>query len=249
MSGDDNECAKPLDGQTMLKFIRAKRDQPVIINRIELDKQDFDRIIRNQWFNDNLLNSYLHLVEKYAKMFSINIYTFATYFYTHLINRGSEKIYKWVENVDLLSYNFIYIPIHRVNHWSFVNINVDKNEVEFWDSLTGGSSVSITLYIDSVDLLPAGVWNIVKPIMKFLFYYRKKKGLAKRSYSVTKMHCPQQPNGIDCGLFVCLYARYRMFGKAMPRKFELYHQRLKLCHELMKSKIIYPTGHVFKEFC
>lgn len=236
----------------IIKFIHKNIKKTIVLYGIDLEEPDFVRIVSNKWFNDKMINLYFYLVEKYSReVLSVKIYNFSTYFFTKLIRCGVKSVQKWFENVNLFSFDFLYFPIHRSHHWSFVNVNLKTFEIEYWDSLNGGYTEAFRIFDDEInrDLQFSSpvVWEILKPIVIFLNLEKQKVNLPKICYKIIKMKCPQQPNGIDCGLFVCLFARGRICGRTMPYDLNLYDSRLKLCYELMVGEILYNFDHKFTE--
>lgn len=212
----------------LLKYvINIKKTQ--IKNSIDITPTDFYTILSNGWYNDKIINFYFQLLSEYANSFGTSIYVFSTIFYASLCKRGIQFVQKYVKKENIFHYNFVYIPVHRNNHWSFVNINNYSSEIEYFDSLN---------YADS----------ITENIKKFLIKERETKKLKNVNYTIVHFNYPKQPNSFDCGSFVCLYAKNRCFGKQLLYDFEPpYDFRLKMAHEIHEGEILYPLYHKLKD--
>lgn len=63
------------------------------------------------------------------------MYTFTTYFYTSLKNRGYEGVERWTSKVDIFGFDLLLFPIHSTDHWSLVAIDLKKDEYGYFDSM------------------------------------------------------------------------------------------------------------------
>ncbi|KRH92989.1 Protease, Ulp1 family, partial [Pseudoloma neurophilia] len=234
-------------------FIEKNMNKEIEMNGAEIGNEEYIRIISQKWFNDQIINYYLQLIKKYAKeVFNTKVYVFSTYFFPSLQSKGVEVVKKWIEHLGIFDYQFLFFPIHNNSHWSFVTVNLKENdEIEYWDSLDSSYTQSFKIENPETEDLPNGmsyrIWTIIRPILLLLRAERFR--LKKQLYTtkITKIRCPQQPNGIDCGLYVCLFARGRICGKTMPYRIRTYELRLKLCYEIMVGEIVYDFDHQFNE--
>lgn len=81
---------------------------------------DVDRLDEGGWLNDSLLMFGLsHLLRSKNGRLRARIYLQDTFFYTTLQQRGYDDVKEWTKNVDLLSYDYIVVPIHEKDrsHW------------------------------------------------------------------------------------------------------------------------------------
>lgn len=87
---------------------------------------DLDRLEEDQFFNDNLIAFYLRYLEEKLRQERPNIakkvYIFNSYFFASLTNSGARTINynavkNWTRNIDLLSYDYIVVPINEAFHW------------------------------------------------------------------------------------------------------------------------------------
>ena len=93
-----------------------------------VDKQDIERLDEGQFLNDNLIEFYIrwlesHLVQENPDL-AKRIYFHNTFFYNRLITntRGKkginyEAVERWTSKIDLLSYDYIVVPVNENYHW------------------------------------------------------------------------------------------------------------------------------------
>ncbi|CCC11350.1 unnamed protein product [Sordaria macrospora k-hell] len=99
---------------------------PLVFHRTIVDKDDIPRLDENQCLNDNLLGFGLHyLFEEYPERHSElrkRVYVHNTFFYEKLKATKSRDINYdgvkgWTSKVDLLSYDYIVVPVNEYYHW------------------------------------------------------------------------------------------------------------------------------------
>jgi hypothetical protein len=86
---------------------------------ITIMKQDREQLFDKGWLNDNLINFWLLWVTRMESHPDSAIHTMITYFYTKLENEGVESVLHWMtkSNIDMLSKKFVFVPIHKNQHW------------------------------------------------------------------------------------------------------------------------------------
>lgn len=211
----------------LFNHIRKNKKRTVIVNHTDVGLDEFNILQTNEWFNDKIINFYFYLVQMYANTFNISVYVFSTFFYSSLKAKGVQWVLKYTRKENIFKNDFIFIPIHRSCHWSFVCVDLNNKAIEHYDSLYSNDS-------------------LLRDILKYLECERENKNLKALEYKVVKRSCPKQNNGYDCGLFVCLYARNRIFGTHMSfAKRDMFDYRLRIAHELLEKEIIYSLGHTF----
>lgn len=97
-------------------------------NRATVDMQDIERLDEGQFLNDSLINFYLRWLEQRLSernpALHKRIYFHNTFFYKTLttLSRGHrginyEAVERWTARVDLLSYDYIIVPVNENTHW------------------------------------------------------------------------------------------------------------------------------------
>lgn len=97
-------------------------------NKATVDKQDIERLDEGQFLNDNLIMFYLLWLEQDLARrrpdLSKRVYFHNTFFYERLSKpvKGKkginyEAVERWTSKVDLLSYDYIIVPVNEHTHW------------------------------------------------------------------------------------------------------------------------------------
>lgn len=94
-------------------------------NRATVDKIDIPRLNESEFLNDNLINFYIrHLqfrLEKERPELLRKVYFFSTFFFEKLKSTKGKINYDgvkaWTARVDLLSYDYIFVPVNEHTHW------------------------------------------------------------------------------------------------------------------------------------
>lgn len=200
----------------VIKFYR-NLEGPFISKGYELYKDDFHILLSNRWLNDKIINCYLELLQDYDK----DIYVFSTYFYTSLKNNGLNKVIKYTAKMNIFQYKYLFFPIHLESHWVLVCLDVKKGILEYRDSFLKYNK------------------KVMDDIEEYLLYermrlYREKSVFSK--FSITSVDV--QYNGYDCGVFILMYAKYKLKNINKFRR-EMVYYRKKILYEIITNKIIY----------
>ena len=124
----NNEINKNID-----KFNIKKR-----INYIDIEKREFDILIKpNEWLNDNIINSYLSLIQ--------NNFKNNTYFYNDLYikvsnyykNYNFQGVKRYTKHIHIFEKEKIIFPINIQNHWIMCYIDVKDNLFYYLDPKYG----------------------------------------------------------------------------------------------------------------
>ncbi|ESZ93082.1 hypothetical protein SBOR_6512 [Sclerotinia borealis F-4128] len=89
-----------------------------------VDKQDIYRLDEGEFLNDNLIMFYLLWLEQQHPKLTNRVYVHNTFFYASLTKtvRGKrginyEAVERWTAKVDLLTYDYIVVPVNENAHW------------------------------------------------------------------------------------------------------------------------------------
>ncbi|PNP54912.1 hypothetical protein THARTR1_04601 [Trichoderma harzianum] len=119
-------------------------------NRATVDKIDIPRLDENEFLNDNLINFYIryleHTLERERPELLRKVYFFSTFFFEKLRSTKGKINYDgvkaWTAKVDLLSYDYIVVPVNEHAHWYLAIIcNVPNAIQSTWE---GKSSETLT---------------------------------------------------------------------------------------------------------
>ncbi|KAK4656960.1 hypothetical protein QC762_208980 [Podospora pseudocomata] len=99
---------------------------PLQFGRVQVTKDDIPRLDEGQYLNDSIIEFGLkYLFEKFTDKhpdLSKRVYMHNSFFYTSLTGDGGnqfkyENVKRWTAKVDLLSYDYIVVPINQHFHW------------------------------------------------------------------------------------------------------------------------------------
>lgn len=89
-----------------------------------VDKQDIYRLDDGEFLNDNLIMFYLLWLEQQHPELANRVYVHNTFFYASLTKAAKgkrginyEAVERWTAKVDLLSYDYIIVPVNENTHW------------------------------------------------------------------------------------------------------------------------------------
>lgn len=182
----------------------------------------------NHYFNDELINLYAKLLMERCQ--SENMFILDSNFGNLLKNDGKDYDFNTVARfgVDytrsLSSFDEIYFPANYQLHWLLFVLNLKKNKITIWNSLT--SSDDDCALLDLTDRVKR---------------YAKDSGLMKADkfediHAFTQSKAPRQPNGYDCGLFTINYLRHAFLCSAdVPNAFRF--SRMDFAKDILKLSI------------
>lgn len=190
----------------------------------ELFPEDIERTKDGLMLNDKIVNVYFELLAKHSK---IGVYVFSTFFYTTLGKRGIPWVQRWTSGINIFENRLIYIPVYIPGHWILVVFDVRKKVLEHYDSMGN-------VYTE-----------VVLRILGYMKDEWSRVYKSELSLSVDiKRKIPLQRNGRDCGVFVCMFGRYRLCGseECLPSDRIPGFRKLML-HEIVSGRILYDVFH------
>ncbi|KAK3922220.1 Sentrin-specific protease 2 [Frankliniella fusca] len=177
--------------EKMLKEVEAAWDvhadsQCIVIGEYCLYGRDLHTLRDGGLLNDQIVNSYFHLVA--ARGFHGK--SIDTYFSPNLGKKPLDELKEWASN--LKQYSYLLVPVHHpTNHWAMIFVNVNCTSLHYLDSMGG----------DCQD-------GLVK-LKEFLV---EETGICDWHIEQSK-NIPRQLNSTDCGVFVCMYANFLAASK------------------------------------
>ncbi|BAO38672.1 ULP1 [Kluyveromyces marxianus] len=176
-----------------VKATLRRSDNSVLSSKytLEVSVRDFKTLAPNRWLNDTIIEFFM----KYIENNTPKTVAFNSFFYSTLANRGYQGVRRWMKRkkVDILDLERIFIPVNlNDSHWTLGIIDIKNKRILYLDSLSSGAN--------SVSFL------IMKNIQSYLIEESKNK--LGKDFELCHLDCPQQPNGSDCGIYVCLNTLY-----------------------------------------
>ena len=159
-----------------------------------------ERLKPGGWLTDDVILFFLKLLEIYSKENdSLKVMCLDTTFMGKILSHKDDiegydydKVKGWMKE-DVENYDIILCPINIGNrHWTLAAVHIKVKKIQYYDSLgqKGGKYLQ-TLRMFLNDKGNTIEWNLVD----------------------NASLGPQQQNGYDCGVFVCISALWIMRGK------------------------------------
>jgi hypothetical protein len=102
-------------------------DRPLVYNRSRVDGEDIPRLDEGQCLNDNIIDFGLRfLFDAFEESSGLTgrVYLHNTHFHTKLTSNKTYKgkinydgVKNWTSKVDLLSYDYVVVPVNESYHW------------------------------------------------------------------------------------------------------------------------------------
>jgi Ulp1 family protease len=72
------------------------------------------------FINDNVVDFWMHWIQRKEMPNDSLVHIFSTHFYTELVNGGYDAVLHWTTNrgINIFQKKLIMIPIHKQKHWS-----------------------------------------------------------------------------------------------------------------------------------
>ena len=118
-----------------------------------ISKDDRKLLNPKGWLNDTLIDFWLHWITRMEFRVDSCVHVFSTHFYTKLEDEGVNEVLSWTTNrgINVFTKKFIYVPIHRNQHWSLMVI-INPGLIDFCDDLNVKSEIPVMLHLDGLGL-------------------------------------------------------------------------------------------------
>lgn len=185
-----------------------------------LYRDDFDRLHVKELFNDNIINIYFAMLQEKRD----DLRCFNTFFCLKLKQNGYAAVKNWKICRNLFSVSSILIPVHFPGHWTLVKVDLKEKSIMFFNSLSGSDDGYLRL------------------IRGFIGQKSQSEGLPfnENEWTLqTAQNIPKQFNAVDCGVFVCCYAKSLAFN--VPFQFsqqDMDAKRRRITYEIVKGDFI-----------
>ena len=189
------------------------------------------KLLIGEWVDSNVINCYLYLI---SRDFS-HVFTMDTFFNEQLNSRSFQIIDRQFKNINLFQYGLWMIPVNCNNsHWFLLTIDIrymdeKKIEIKIYDSL--GESETWKKVLAERRLKKFIHW-------KFQQVFQMKESLLEISMHDMHHQIPQQDNGIDCGVFAIMYAKYLAAGQSFTfQQEDMGKYRKNIYNEIKTAKL------------
>lgn len=187
------------------------------------DDEDENCSYSHLFLNDEVINTYMDLIKQRSPD---TVYTFNTFFYQSLSEKGYKSVVRWTKKIDVFSKQKLFIPVHLGEdfHWCLVCVDFKEKAIKYYDSLGARNFKCLKLIL---------FYLILEHIDK-----KNKEFVVDGWLLINVKDCPQQENVWDCGVFVCMFAEY--LSRNAPLDFsqkDMVNFRKQLFSELKDKKL------------
>ena len=139
-----------------------------------------------------------------------DIYVYNTFFYPKLSSCGYNAVQQWTHGEDIFSKRLLLFPIHLNVHWCLAAVDLAEHSISYYDSLKKRNPVQHS---------------------------------SNRLVNLKLVHhndIPEQLNSSDCGVFVCMYARFLSYASPFSfSQIEMLSIRQHVALELFLKKLLH----------
>ncbi|KAA8496817.1 Ubiquitin-like-specific protease ESD4 [Porphyridium purpureum] len=230
--------------------------------KITLQREDMCRLRGSSWLNDELVNSYVALLNaRNAARREENascghnsrpcvqrVYCFTSFFYARLnatkAGYDYDGVRRWTTRakVDVLSTDILLIPVNLGNtHWVLVSINMRRQSIHYLDSMSSPDSLSSFVMASLARWLDDEV-NNKHPGATESGLNRAAGPWSCSSWPRKVLrHLPRQRDGGSCGVFMLMFAE-SIEWQGHDREFDFNHShipalRQRVCLELLGERL------------
>ena len=186
---------KEMDNAKKIMRKHGPPNRPVIdCEHFRIQRRSYKTLLPKGWLNDEIINAYM-------KVLTINnekSLAFSSFFFTVLLRDNDDYQYDSVKDwgQDIFAKDHILVPVNIQNmHWALLSVSIPKKCISYYDSLGASGSE----YLDAM-----------------LHYLQDKANdgnnieFKKEEWSLQdhRKTIPQQLNGYDCGVFVCVFGYF-----------------------------------------
>lgn len=216
--------------QSLIEHITKNKKKKKIFKSIELFESDIDILLCKDWFTDTILDYYFNILEEHAKLYGITVTSIVTHVSVKVGIEPKERTKERFHKMSLSGDDIILFPLFvNNNHFALIVVDNKHRRIEYLDSLTGNPNITLLRVFTQV----------VEED------YETRNGETKQ-YDVTFPKCPRQAGGYECGMYVCVFARNKIFGSdPIINAEDPDSHRLIIAHEILENKILYAPNHKF----
>ena len=195
----------PEDSTFNLKLISTtfnRTDNATLLTTptLEIKVHDFKTLAPGRWLNDTIIEYFMNRVES----ISDKTVAFNSFFYTNLASRGYSSVRRWLKRKKagpITSLSKILVPINLQQiHWALSCIDIAHKKISYLDSLSRGNTKP-----------SPSTMSILETLKRYVC--EESQFTIGDDFTLEQTPCPQQSNGYDCGVFVCLNALSVVSGR------------------------------------
>jgi len=213
----------------------------VMVNKfnVALERVKIQVLRPATWLNDEIINFTMSMLQERDNLLCANSpdrrssHFLNSYFIDRLLDTERGYLYsnvrRWTRKFNIFEKDKIFCPVNLSNtHWALAVIYMTQKKIIYYDSMSGSGHTQLKALWKWLD-------DESKDKLKCTFDYNGWK-----SFSASKEITPQQTNGYDCGVFVCMNADF--LSDDLSLDFSQNHMALfrkKICANILRGSFDY----------
>lgn len=193
----------------------------------ELPTRDMYRLTMSQELSDTIVEKYFKLLEDGC--FTKRTHTFPTVVWQMWGLSDFRRVFNWstYRQIDFGVFDLIFMPICANRHWTLLVVDMKERTIRYMNSLYTAS----VLYRQKSHIINFlnGIASIDSKVAKEFRTYKVLHDID---------NTPQQPNAIDCGVYICLFARALMFNFELSKYANIPSFREHMSVELETNQLV-----------
>jgi sentrin-specific protease 1 len=205
------------------------------VRGITISLKDALCLNHGKWLNDTIIDSFILLIKQAQREVSFpsyNNWLMPLSLLQQMYQDSFDRVKQYTSNERIHLYDFdavIFVVNHEL-HWRTIVMKPKSITLEVYDSLQKKSHVALSYEADPSTAL----------VMTYVSQEMELNERDQSSWSMSYMHCPQQQNGFDCGVHVCLHLLALAFNNDITYESILMDDfRLYILYCLHKGKLIF----------
>ena len=191
------------------------------INCITIIVDDMNRLDEGQFLNDSIIDFYLRyiLIEDRSLKAIEKTFVYSSFFYRKLTTTLTsqpvpfDRVKGWTSKIDVFALDFLIIPINEHAHWFMAIILFPGRLLNSADNMStvDASALDSMTYLVICDSLGQSRPGAIEHLKDYLVASVKDRKpdidvqMLKQSIIGVHANLPQQPNSVDCGVYVLQY--------------------------------------------
>ena len=215
--------------------IKTKNMADVVVNKIKgvnVFVSSIQRLIHNigvdAYVNDTIIDLTLtQMAEKSAKL----VYVLLSTAWFTLQNRNPRALKKLAKDLKNIKNHTILAPVCMAEHWILLELSLSKKTAVIYDSLWNRPE-------------PHNYHKLAKRRCTTLIQFCKDNNISDGKFQITYHHnLPTQKGGIDCGIYVLLYAEHILQGMPLDniKHSNIMHHRRRFARNLLIKPVTITT--------
>ena len=196
-------------------------DEIVVNHGVQVTVSDMKTAKGKEWFGQTLVDAYYNILEQRSLLTPglPRMKAVSTYFYRKLVDPTTEvsDLERW--GGDMLSMDIILFPTLWSDHYNLVVWYVGSGEVHLLDSLRWSRKTT----------------QVPVRIMEFIQRFCRRRNI-KKNIIMRRCEVPVQPNGYDCGPYICSFAEC-ISRKSKIQVRDMEYTRMKIASDIMQGRI------------